>query len=173
MQLAELKRFAPAAKHTMLSGLMQAWPQAEAAGMVTPARICHFLAQCFVESRGFTDVEEDLSYSAKRLVQVWPKRFPTIESAAPYAHNPEALANKVYGGRMGNTDPGDGWKFRGAPSSRSPVGRTIKPAARRSVSISRKIRTRSLIRRSGRGLRSGTGRRPAAIASPTRTISAA
>ncbi|MBZ7921672.1 glycoside hydrolase family 19 protein [Ensifer adhaerens] len=113
MQLAELKRFAPAAKHTMLSGLMQAWPQAEAAGMVTPARICHFLAQCFVESRGFTDVEEDLSYSAKRLVQVWPKRFPTIESAAPYAHNPEALANKVYGGRMGNTDPGDGWKFRG------------------------------------------------------------
>ncbi|MEY9829819.1 putative chitinase [Sinorhizobium fredii] len=113
MQLAELKRFAPAAKHTILSGLMQAWPEAEAAGITTPLRICHFLSQCFVESKGFTDLEEDLSYSAKRLCQVWPKRFPTIASAEPYARNPEALANKVYGGRMGNTEPGDGWRFRG------------------------------------------------------------
>ncbi|MEJ6845070.1 hypothetical protein V3589_02455 [Sinorhizobium fredii] len=54
MQLAELKRFAPAAKHTILSGLMQAWPEAEAAGITTPLRICHFLSQCFVESKGFT-----------------------------------------------------------------------------------------------------------------------
>ncbi|MDK1386391.1 glycoside hydrolase family 19 protein [Sinorhizobium sp. 8-89] len=113
MQLAELKRFAPAAKHTMLSGLMQAWPYAEEAGIMTPSRICHFLAQCFVESKGFTDAEEDLSYSARRLTQVWPKRFPTIESALPFERNPEALANKVYGGRMGNTAPGDGWRFRG------------------------------------------------------------
>jgi len=129
MQLAELKRFAPAAKHTMLSGLMQAWPYAEAAGIVTPARICHFLAQCFVESSGFTDAEEDLSYSAKRLTQVWPKRFPTIESAQPYARNPEALANKVYGGRMGNTESGDGWKYRGG--LKQLTGKDNAPAAAR------------------------------------------
>lgn len=113
MQIAELKRFAPAAKHTVVSGLVQAWPYAEQAEITTPARICHFVSQCFVESKGFTDVEEDLKYSAKRLTVVWPKRFPTLASAAPYANNPQALANKVYGGRMGNSGPDEGWKYRG------------------------------------------------------------
>lgn len=44
---------------------------------------------------------------------MWPSRFPSIASATPYARNPEALANKVYGGRMGNTKPGEGWRYRG------------------------------------------------------------
>lgn len=61
----------------------------------------------------FAPVEENLNYSAKRLTQVWPKRFPTIAAAAPYANNPQALANKVYGGRLGNTAPDDGWRYRG------------------------------------------------------------
>jgi putative chitinase len=59
-------------------------------------------------------VEEKLSYSAARLRQVWPKRFPTLAVAKQYANNPKALANKVYGGRMGNrlgTD--DGYHYRG------------------------------------------------------------
>jgi putative chitinase len=58
-------------------------------------------------------VEENLNYSAKRLTQVWPKRFPSLASAKPYANNPKALAEKVYGGRLGNDRPGDGWLFRG------------------------------------------------------------
>lgn len=58
-------------------------------------------------------MEENLNYSAARLQAVWPKRFPTEKDAAPFAHNPEALANKVYAGRMGNTQPGDGFLFRG------------------------------------------------------------
>ena len=55
------------------------------------------------------------SYSAERLTKVWPKRFPTIESAQPYARNEKALANKVYAGRMGNRDEssGDGARFCG------------------------------------------------------------
>lgn len=58
-------------------------------------------------------VEENLNYSAKRLTQVWPGRFPNLASAQPYANNPQKLANKVYGGRMGNINPNDGWLFRG------------------------------------------------------------
>lgn len=78
-----------------------------------PLRLAHWLAQFGHESRGFTDFEENLSYSAERLVAVWPTRFPNVASAQPYARNPEKLANKVYGGRLGNTSPGDGWKYRG------------------------------------------------------------
>jgi len=72
-----------------------------------------FLGQILHESDGLTRLEENLSYSAERLTVVWPNRFPTKADAQPYARNPEALANRVYGGRMGNTDPGDGWKYRG------------------------------------------------------------
>ena len=57
---------------------------------------------------------ENLNYSAGRMTQVWPSRFPNASSAAPYAHNPRALANKVYNGRMGNrAGSDDGWNFRG------------------------------------------------------------
>ena len=72
-----------------------------------------FLGQILHESDGLTRLEENLSYSAERLTVVWPNRFPTKADAQPYARNPEALANRVYGGRMGNTEPGDGWKYRG------------------------------------------------------------
>lgn len=76
-------------------------------------RLAMFLAQLGHESSDLARLEEGLSYSAERLRQVWPSRFPTIESAQPFARNPEALANHVYGGRMGNTKPGDGFRFRG------------------------------------------------------------
>lgn len=84
-----------------------------AAGLTTPQRVAHFLAQVAHESSGLTRFEEGLSYSAERLVQVWPSRFPNIGAATPYARNGAKLAEKVYGGRMGNTQPGDGFKFRG------------------------------------------------------------
>lgn len=72
-----------------------------------------FIGQVLHESGHLERLEEGLSYSAERLMAVWPKRFPTLESATPFARNPAALANKVYGGRMGNTEAGDGFKFRG------------------------------------------------------------
>lgn len=74
-----------------------------------------FLAQCAHESQEFNRLEENLNYSAQRLMAVWPKRFPTLATATPYARNPQALANYVYSGRMGNGDAasGDGWAMRG------------------------------------------------------------
>ncbi|WP_245281592.1 hypothetical protein [Ensifer sp. ZNC0028] len=65
------------------------------------------------DRRTMQPVTENLSYSAERLTQVWPTRFATIASAKPFARNPCKLANKVYGGRMGNTAPDDGWLYRG------------------------------------------------------------
>jgi putative chitinase len=72
-----------------------------------------FFATLALESGGFRQREENLNYSAKRLCQVWPRRFPSIAAAQPYANNPRVLAEKVYGGRMGNRSPGDGYKYRG------------------------------------------------------------
>jgi len=85
------------------------------AGITAPRCVAAFLGQCAVESAGFRDMEEDLSYRAERLCQVWPSRFPTIEAAQVCALQPESLANRVYSNRMGNGDEacGDGWRFRG------------------------------------------------------------
>lgn len=84
-------------------------------GISTPLRLAHFLTQGHVESGGFVRLEESLSYSAARMCQVWPKRFPTLADAAGYVNRPEKLAEKVYGGRrdLGNIEPGDGWRYRG------------------------------------------------------------
>lgn len=83
--------------------------------IVTRDRAAAFVAQIAHESAQFTHLQENLNYRAERLVVVWPKRFPTLESARPYEHNPEKLANKVYAGRLGNRDEasGDGWRYRG------------------------------------------------------------
>jgi putative chitinase len=81
----------------------------------TPHRIAAFLAQCGHESGGWTVFEENLNYSAQGLNNIFKKYFPTLESAQPYARKPEMIANKVYGGRMGNgtESSGDGYKYRG------------------------------------------------------------
>ena len=71
---------------------------------LSPARAAHLLGQVAHESGGFKRTKESLYYSSpERLCQVWPRRFPTVESAIPYAKNPAKLAGKVYNGRMGNT----------------------------------------------------------------------
>jgi putative chitinase len=82
-------------------------------GIDTPSRQAAFLGQVAVESANLTRLEENLNYSASRLCAVWPSRFPTLASAQPFANNPAGLANKVYGGRMGNTLPTSGYKYRG------------------------------------------------------------
>lgn len=85
----------------------------ETFGLVTKLRIAHWVGQFAVETKNFTDLDEDLSYSAERLCKVFPNRFPTLASAQPCAHNPQAFANRVYGYRMGNTAPDDGYRYHG------------------------------------------------------------
>lgn len=81
----------------------------------TPLRLAHFLAQCGHESAGFKATSENLNYSAKGLMGIFKKYFPTEAIANAYQRNPQKIANKVYANRMLNGDEasGDGYKFRG------------------------------------------------------------
>lgn len=80
---------------------------------LTPKQVAALVGQCAHESARFSRIEENLNYRINSLMRVWPSRFPTMSEAEPFAHNPRSLANKVYGGRMGNTDADDGYRFRG------------------------------------------------------------
>lgn len=86
----------------------------EAASIDTPARVAAFLAQAAHESAQLTRLEENLNYSAERLLALFSSRLNAFDTTA-LAHKPEAIANRLYGGRMGNGPEasGDGWRFRG------------------------------------------------------------
>lgn len=83
----------------------------------TPARIAGFIAQCRVESAGFTQLEEGLYYrTPERIWDVFKRLRPRgMNGLALLARNPKALANAAYAGVLGNGDEasGDGWRFRG------------------------------------------------------------
>ena len=81
----------------------------------TPLRLAHFLAQCGHESGGFKHTNENLNYSADGLKKIFPKYFAQAGLAESYARQPEKIASRVYGGRMGNGDEStkEGFKFRG------------------------------------------------------------
>ena len=81
----------------------------------TPLRLAHFLAQCGHESGGFKATSENLNYSAKGLMGIFKKYFPTEALANAYQRQPQKIANRVYANRMANGDEasGDGFKFRG------------------------------------------------------------
>ena len=78
-------------------------------------RVAAFFAQCGHESNDFTVLKENLNYSAPSLQKVFPKYFPDAATATKYEHKPEAIANRIYGSRMGNGNEasGDGFKYRG------------------------------------------------------------
>jgi putative chitinase len=81
---------------------------------LTPIRAAHFFGQTAHETGDFKLFSENLNYSANGLKKIFGKYF-TASTALSYARNPEKIANKVYGNRMGNLDEssGDGYKFRG------------------------------------------------------------
>ena len=91
--------------------LAEALPQYD---INTVERVAAFIAQCSHESGGFSVLEENLNYKAATLGKLWPQRFPP-GIAEQYAGKPEMIANKTYGGRMGNgsEETGEGYKYRG------------------------------------------------------------
>lgn len=82
--------------------------------ITTPLRLAHFLSQCGHESGGFKLVQENVNYSSDGLKKIFPKYFPGNLSES-YARQPEKIASRVYGSRMGNGDEStkEGFKFRG------------------------------------------------------------
>jgi putative chitinase len=115
MNLDQLKRIMPGTARgaVFVNPLTNAMSEF---GLVTLFDRAAFLANAGHETGNLSTFEENLNYSAERLMVVWPKRFPTLASTAGYARNPVALASKVYANRMGNGDErsGDGWRYRGS-----------------------------------------------------------
>ena len=92
---------------------------------MTNSQAAHFFGQCAHESGNFKVFSENLNYSADGLNKIFGKYFVRAgRNAAPYARNPQKIANVVYANRMGNgpESSGDGWKFRG----RGPIQLTGK-----------------------------------------------
>ena len=83
----------------------------------TARRLCHFMGQVYVETAGFTVMEENLNYrNPERLDAVFSAVRGNEDARALIARGPEAIANRVYANRLGNGNEasGDGWRYRGS-----------------------------------------------------------
>lgn len=114
-QLAEACNFPRAWAETwhpfVVAGLVYA--QAE-----SPQQQAMWLATCGHESAGFSSLEESFNYSPEGLLATWPSRFDVnlarkLGRCDGHRADRVAIAEHVYGGRMDNDNPGDGWKYRG------------------------------------------------------------
>lgn len=80
---------------------------------LTGIQLAHFLGQCDVETGGFQVFTENLNYSSSGLLKVFSRYYKDELLAIKHQRKPSVIANHVYGGRMGNNQPNDGWHFRG------------------------------------------------------------
>jgi putative chitinase len=110
---AAIARFSPRARADVISTIGSRWQLVLDAGINTPLRLHHFFAQIATETGGMRLLEEDLHYSASRLLEIFPARVSEAQ-AHELAHKPMAIANHVYNGRLGNRPPMDGWTYRGS-----------------------------------------------------------
>lgn len=114
LTLAMLQRHWSNAAPALIQGMAATADVLSRLGINTLPRMAHFMAQITQESGGGTEMTEKLSYSAERMMKVFPKRFPTLASTQGFVHDERAFGNKVYNGRMGNrTGSDDGFNFRG------------------------------------------------------------
>lgn len=114
--LAQILHLAPSARSSYRDAFLNGQLLLDREGISeSPLCMAHFMAQLLHESGGLAIQFENLNYSAQRLPKVWPTRFKPRGPLDPeeFAHNPRKLANEVYGRRMGNTAPDDGFTYRG------------------------------------------------------------
>ena len=88
----------------------------------TPVRQAAFLAQVGHESSSFAKLVESLNYSVDGLRATFPARVAQVqaqalgrkpgESVVPVERQVQ-IAQLAYGGRMGNSAPTDGFRYRG------------------------------------------------------------
>ena len=122
--VAVVTQLAPQAKNNYLQAIREGGPLFEQHGITTPMRMSHFMAQAMTETGGFKVLRESMSYSVPRMMQIFGvgnhSAKITAAEAPSLAHNERALAERVYGlgnprkaNELGNTQPGDGFLFRG------------------------------------------------------------
>lgn len=95
--------------------------RAREAGITDPRELANFMGQMQIESGGYARMSENLHYSGRRLLEVFPGRnglASLAEANRIAAGGPESIANAIYGGawgkkNLGNIDPGDGWTYHG------------------------------------------------------------
>lgn len=121
----DLRHLWPRAKPNVITGVMEAADRVlDANGLTTPLLVAHLMAQISHECGAGTIVREDMSYTAPRIIEIFGvghhSAAVTAAEAQRLAHNPEGLAERVYGlgnpkkaKELGNTQPGDGYRFRG------------------------------------------------------------
>jgi putative chitinase len=121
---AVLKKFAPKADPAIVAAIVNGTADLEAAGITTPLRAAHFLAQLAIETGSLSKVAEGMNYSVEGLRKTFGKHRISDGDCAKFGRtktqkaNQEAIANIVYGGKwgldsLGNTKDGDGWRYRG------------------------------------------------------------
>jgi putative chitinase len=115
LDMGALREFAPNALPDYLEALISEPAALQRAGLTTPLRLCHFLAQTAHETAGYVIARENTRWTPEQMCALWPGRFKTRLDPRILAcrGDEQRLANLAYGGRLGNVDADDGWAYRG------------------------------------------------------------
>lgn len=112
----DIKRISPEARDAYAEAMVAAAAEFEAAGITTPLRMAHFVAQVMTETGGLKRLDADMDYSYETLLRLFSRRTISEPKAREIAGKPREIANWVYGARLGNRgrDTDDGWEYRGS-----------------------------------------------------------
>lgn len=116
LKFEAIKRFSPRAKDELVNALVEYKQYLENAQINSPLRLTHFLAQIATETGGIRRIDENMNYSGALLLHVFGSKRISPAMAQKLSGKPQAIANYVYGDRLGNRgrDTNDGWDYRGS-----------------------------------------------------------